>query len=191
MKIGIDIDDTIADTTNYLIPKAIEYDKKILKRNGLFNHNEDFPKCFGWNNEELKQFLDDVFDKEVMNLPIKTNVCDILKKLKNEGNEIIIISSRNSFQMTDPYETTLKWLNMNNIAFDKLIVDAKYKGPIIDKEKINIFIDDSVGQCTFIVDNYTIKVIMIAKASNNIKYPNIVRLQNWDEIYNYINNNQI
>ena len=35
MKIGVDIDDTLAQTTNYLMPLAIKFDKDILHKNGI------------------------------------------------------------------------------------------------------------------------------------------------------------
>ena len=64
----------------------------------------------------------------------------------------------------------------------------RYKGPVVEENKIDLFIDDSIGQCTFIADNNKIPVIMFGKSSNNIEYKGLVRLNSWLEIYNYIKN---
>lgn len=186
MKIGIDIDDTLAQTTKFLMPQAIKFDKDVLHKNGIVDSTKDLPRCFDWNNDELYLFFKTIFENEVLNIPPIDNAKNIIKRLRDEGNNIVIISSRNNIQLSNPYEITYKWLSINEIDFDKLIVNAKYKGPIVEEEQIDLFIDDSIGQCTFIADNNKIPVVLYAKKTNQIEYPGIIRLENWEQIYNYI-----
>ena len=186
MKIGVDIDDTMAQTTNYLMPLAIKFDKDVLHKNGIVDSTKDLPRCFDWNNDELCLFFRTVFENEVLNIPPMDEVKKVIKKLREDGNHIIIISSRNNIQLSNPYDITQKWLSINGIEIDKLIVNAKYKGPVVEEEKIDLLIDDSIGQCTFIADNNKIPVVLYAKKTNQIEYQGITRLENWDQIYNYI-----
>lgn len=188
MKIAIDIDDTIANTTNYLMPITLKYDELELSGKGIVDSTKDMPRCFAWTDDELKRFFDDIFSKQVSYFPVMDNVREILKKLKDDGNEIFIISSRNEKMMKEPYETTKNWLDENDISYDELLTNIRYKGPVVEEKKIDLFIDDSIGQCTFIADNNKIPVIMFGKSSNNIEYSGIVRLNSWLEIYNYIKN---
>jgi len=188
MKIGVDIDDTLAQTTNYLMPLAIKFDKDILHKNGIVDSIKDLPRCFDWNNDELRLFFRTVFENEVLNIPPMDEVKKVIKKLKEDGNHIIIINLRNNIQLSNPYDITQKWLSINEIEFDKLIVNSKYKGPVVEEEKIDLLIDDSVGQCTFIADNNKIPVVLYAKNTNQIKYQGITRLDNWEQIFNYILN---
>ena len=188
MKIGIDIDDTLAQTSNYLMPFAIKFDKDVLHKNGVVDSTKDLPRCFDWTNDELSLFFKTVFEKEVLNIPPMEDARNIISKLKDEGHSIVIISSRNNNQLSLPYELTKKWLNVHGIEVDKLIVNAKYKGPIVEQENIDLLIDDSIGQCTFVADNNKISVILFAKMTNKIDYSGIVRLENWDQIYKYIAN---
>ena len=188
MKIGIDIDDTLAQTTNYLMPLAIKFDKNVLHKNGIVDCTKDLPRCFDWNSEELCLFFTMVFEKEVLNIPPMDKAKKVIKKLREDGNRIIIISSRNNIQLSNPYDITKKWLSINDIEFDKLIVNAKYKGSVVEEEKIDLLIDDSVGQCTFIADNNKIPVVLYAKNTNQIKHQGITRLDNWEQIFNYILN---
>ncbi|MBQ9834518.1 MAG: hypothetical protein IJO33_04935 [Bacilli bacterium] len=57
MNIGIDIDDTLAQTTNYLMPLAIKFDKNVLHKNGIVDCTKDLPRCFDWNSEEFLKEL--------------------------------------------------------------------------------------------------------------------------------------
>lgn len=182
MRIGIDIDDTLAQTTNYLMPFALKYDKEVLNKNGIVNPELDLPRCFDWTKEELSYFLRNIFEKEILNIPVMENAKQEIIKLRNAGNDIIIISSRNKFQLSKPYLLTKKWLEINDIVVDKLIVEAKYKGPIIEEEGIDLLIDDSVGQCEFVADNNKIPVILFPKETNNVEHNGVIRLNGWDEI---------
>ena len=186
MKIGIDIDDTLAMTSDYLLPLALKYDKDVLHKNGVVKPEIDFPRCFDWTNEELSYFLKNIFEKEVLHIPVMENAKREIIKLRDAGNEIIIISSRNKMQLSDPYLLTEKWLELNDIVVDKLIVEAKYKGPIIEEEGIQLLIDDSVGQCTFVADNNKIPVILFPKETNNIENKGVIRVNGWDEIYDQV-----
>ena len=188
MRIAIDLDDTIANTTNYLMPITLKYDELELSGKGIVDSTKDMPRCFAWTDDELKRFFNDIFSKQVSYFPVMDNAKEILEKLKDDGNEIFIVSSRNEKMMKEPYETTKKWLDGNDISYDELLTNIRYKGPVVEEKKIDLFIDDSIGQCTFIADNNKIPVIMFGKSSNNIEYNGIVRLNSWLEIYNYIKN---
>ena len=187
-KIAIDIDDTVADTTNFLMNYAIEFDKKYVNGEGVVDNSKDITRCFNWSGENTKLFFDIIFDKYVDDIiPIKKSV-DVINDLESAGYKIIFVSSRNESQMRNPYERTLDWLTKNNFQFDKLIVKVRYKGPILAEEGADFFIDDSIGQTSFVSDNYNINVILFSK--KNIQYNNINVINDWNEIYNYIINKE-
>ena len=186
MNIGIDIDDTLSKTTEYLYDKAIDFTKNVLKREPVINKEEKFPRCLGWSNEEVVKFFNGVFDKEVLNIPPFEEAKKYLQKLKEDGHKIFIITARDSIHLTNPYEKCLKWLEKNDIPFDKLIVGSKYKSEVCQKERISIMIDDSFNQCSYIADHLKIKVLMMATFNNNIVYKGITRVNNWSEIYHLI-----
>ena len=182
--IAIDIDDTVADSTTFLMNYAIEFDKKYANGEGVVDSSKDITRCFNWSSDNTKLFFDTVFDKYADDItPIKNSV-ETINNLKSAGYKIIFVSSRNEKQMKNPYERTLDWLIRNNFQFDKLIVKARYKGPILAEEEANFFIDDSIGQTSFVADNYNINVILFSK--KNIQYNNINVIDDWNEIFNYI-----
>ena len=167
---------------------AIEFDKEKVNGEGIVNNSMNLPRCFNWSSEHTKLFLDTIFDKYVDDVLPVDGAVEVINSLRKAGYKILFVSSRNENQMKEPYERTLAWLKKNKIEFDKLIVEAKYKGPVIEAENADTFIDDSVGQTTYVADNYDIDVILFS--STNTHYNNITVINNWDEIYNHIMNRE-
>ncbi len=186
MNIGIDIDDTLADTSGYLIDKALNFSRDVLHKEPIINKHYGFPKCLGWNDEEEKLFCHQILDNEILNIPVMPKAKYYLEKLKGLGYKLILITARDTNHLTDPYKKCEQWLEKNEIPYDKLIVNAKYKGPICEQEQINIFIDDSFHQCRFVSSHFKIKVLMMATANNNIVSKDIIRVNDWEEIYKTI-----
>ena len=76
------------------------------------------------------------------------------------------------------------WLDKNNIYYDELIVNARNKLEVCQRENIDLFIDDQLANCTK-VSEAGIKVIRITEY-NDIQHGDIINKKNWNEIYNYI-----
>ena len=187
MNIGVDIDDTLSQTTNYLYDKALTFTEEVLHREPIIDKRENFPRCLGWNDEEVVKFFNEVFDKEVLNIPVLENARLYLQKLKEAGYKIFIITARDNRHLIDPYGKCLKWLEKNELPFDKLIIGCKYKNLICEKEKIDIMIDDSFTQCSLVSKNLkNVKVLMMATFNNDLASEGITRVHNWEEIYNLI-----
>lgn len=137
MRIGIDLDDTICRTTEMVHKKVEEFaDKKNLNPLDIMN------------DEYLKQeFFDEYLEEIYENAEIKRDVAKVIKRLKNKGNEIYIITAReNSFAKTkrDVKIITEEWLSKNNIEVDEIIT-ASYgedKAKACREYKIDLMIDD-------------------------------------------------
>ncbi len=188
MTIGVDIDDTLAKTTEYLLDKALKYDKEIVHGKGLVYPEKEIPRCFDWNQEEIEGFFQQVLNPNVLEIPPMDEAKEVISKLRTEGHKIIIISARNTLQLEDPQGSTEQWLKNHEITVDKVITGARYKSPVLEDEKADMLIDDSVGQCTFVADNNKIPVILFANRTNNIQHAGVVRLTCWKEIYEYVHN---
>lgn len=144
MKIGIDIDDTMADTFDYLMPYIAEFfgiDIKYLKDNNISYSN--LPREM---KEQELEFAKKYYDKVIPNTPFKPKVAKYIDKIKALGHGIIVITARNKTLYTDEYKTTIEELKNNNIHYDKLICDFD-KAKICKIEKIDLFIDDSIANC--------------------------------------------
>lgn len=178
----MDIDDTMTDTFDYLIPYISEFfeiDIEYLKSHNI--SYSTFPKEM--KKREL-EFAKKYYDTIMPNTPFKNGVSTYIKKIKDLGHEIIIITARDKTLYTDEYKTTIKELQKNNIVYDKLICDFD-KVKICQEEKIDLFIDDSITNCKN-VNQLGIKTILFNNKSNINFQTNFNRVDSWKELYNII-----
>ena len=140
MKIGIDIDDTMADTFDYVMPYIAEFfdvDIKYLKDKNISYSN--LPK------EMKERVAKKYYDKVILNTPFKPKVAEYIDKIKALGHEIIVITARDKTLYTDEYKTTIEELKNNNIHYDNLICDFD-KAKVCKNENIDLFIELIVGK---------------------------------------------
>ena len=191
MRIGIDIDDTLTDVKNELIKagenyarsleKDIKVDKNFEDKN---NNGNKWQEMFQFDYDELKYFLKDIQESITNKAKPRENVVEVINKLKNDGNKIIIITARDSEFHDDPYKYSKDWLDKNNIYYDKLVVNARNKEDACIEEEIDLFIDDSKSNCLN-VKKAGIKTIRVCNEieENN---SNLICFNNWNDIYSYI-----
>lgn len=191
MNIGIDIDNTITEVQEELNNAAYEYAVKLGKNiknaenpfENIKNNRDTYKKKFQFSYEELKYFLKNI-QEEITNMAKpRFNAVETINRLRKQGHKIIIITARDSEFHDDPYLLSKNWLDKNNIEYDKLIVNAREKGTVCKNENIDLFIDDQLNNCLDVVKE-GIKVIRLS--NENCNNNNIVDLNNWTKIYEYI-----
>ena len=185
MNIGIDIDDTINNLHEIIFEKGKEFNRK---NNIIFDERPDewhWDKAFGWDEELVSKFLKENIGKAYINAGIKKDAKDIINKLHEEGNKIIIITSRNEKHFGDPYDISKTWLDKHNIMFDKLIVGANDKADACLENNVDIFIDDHVDFCEGL-SKVNIRVLMFDSPYNQ-KETRYKRVCSWKEVYKEIN----
>lgn len=192
MKIGIDIDNTLTKVQEKLNKAAFDYANSLGKNikdcnismKDINNDGDTYRKNFKFNNEELKYFLKEIQENITNNASPRENAKEVIDKLKNDGHQIYIITARDSEFHDDPYMYSKNWFDKNKIYYDKLIVNARNKKDVCEKEEIDLFIDDQPNNCLQIL-NAGIKAIMITDNDDN--FDGIINLKNWNDIYNFIN----
>ena len=182
MRIGIDIDDTICDSFEQLLPLIC--DECNLDINKLRNENISYEYFFKDKTSDLFKGATKILFENVDNIPLKENVAYYINLLHEEGNEIIFITSRSNHTFSDPYKTTRDYLEKNNIYYDKLIVSSHTKDNICVEEKIDLFIDDSVDHTTSVNDKGI--DVLLFDAGYNRHINKFTRVSSWEEVYNYI-----
>lgn len=179
MRIGIDIDDTICDTCEFLIPHLSEHfkvDKKLLENIDITDYN-----ALNCTYEEYIKYVKENYKNFALNYKLKYCACEIINKLKDEGHQIIFITARSFRGFDDPYKTSFDYLKKNNIKFDKIIVNAKNKGQVCVDEKIDIFIDDSIENCISVYDKKVPVLLFNTRYNKNCNL--FKRVFDWKEIY--------
>lgn len=188
MKIGIDIDNVISNFNDELLKEYLKHDKE-LRNTGIIN-GDVFIRygMFDWTEKEETEFYKNNIERIAIKLKPIHRATETIKKLKEDGNEIIIISGRNNGEYNNPYKLTEEWLAKYNIVYDKLILTNAYnkeeKANVCKENNIDIMIEDST-QTAVNIEKVGTKVLFMNTRYNN-NNENFEKVSNWKEIYSKI-----
>ena len=193
MNIGIDIDDTISDTYATLFEYAQKYTVEELKREPIINKCDSTNHFYivymhNWSKQEAIKFWDKYYAEILKKVNIKTFASDYIKKLKNQGHKINLITARWEMNNSDVRGITIQWLKDNNIEYDNFFMNADDKLKLVKENDIDIFIDDSFDNCKKIAYNSKSKAfLMDSRINGSLQDDKIKRVYSWSQIYYLIN----
>ncbi len=164
MRIAIDFDDTIVDTTEKV--------KEYLAKYNLTGFN-DF--------EEKRQFYIKHIDNITKELQLKPYVKEVLDELSKD-NELYIITARSRYYSNNVIKLTKEFIKKNNLPIKEIYFECFEEGKAImcNKLKIDLFIDDKVNNCLE-VQKIGIDVLLF-----NNKYENLNSVDNWLDVLKYV-----
>ena len=192
MNIGIDIDDTISDTYESMFNYAQKYTIEDLKRSGKINKNEKLythmycTSLHNWTDEEDREFFNKYYEAILNEVKPKKYSVEVINKLKEEKNNIYIITARFNSDKFNVEETTKKWLEKYNIKYDKLFLNIENKAEIAKENNLDIFIDDSFKNCKEILDCGIKTYILDTRINENLEYDKLERVYSWIHLYQEI-----
>ncbi len=182
MRIGVDIDDTITDSWECLIPhyaKMFDIDENILHQSRPY-YNSIKDKI---SLDEYYKVMLPVYDKVIPNVHLKKDVKEVIDKLYDLGHTVIFITSRGA-DHTNAYEVSKEFLDKYQIKYEKIVTGCKDKAEACQKEKIDLFIDDSVKHCRS-VNKLGIDTLLFETYYNK-DYSELKHIKSWNDIYEYI-----
>lgn len=190
MKIGVDIDGVILDFERVLKTYGDLYDFIELKKDGIINRNEHYLRDrYNWTEEERMNFANKYFVELTRKSPFIPGAKYIINLLKEEGNELIIISARGGM-IAEMKDVALEKFKEENISFSKYYWKQTDKLEIAQKEQIDFMIDDSYEVCKKLSANGIKTIYFRDKDMKEIEAnENLKEVSNWGEIYRYIKNN--
>lgn len=190
MKIGIDIDDTTVITVKSMVKYADLYDTQILGKNGtngnlgLIQNRYYLKVLYGWDDKTKFDFFDKYYKNVLEECIVMPNASKVIRKLKEEGNEIIFITARLlNIKNCDTEGITVKTLKDNKIPYNQLIINASDKLKFCKDNDIQIFIEDSYETCKQLEENGIKTFLMTTKMNENIDVGSIERVSDWNEVY--------
>ena len=191
MKIGIDIDGVLTNYDDYIL----DFTSKYCYEHGLKgfdNANLYEYKKLNWDENTINNYREEFFLNYIKNEPARKFASEIIKKLRNDGNKIFIITARyktfenGQINNENVKECTLNWLRKNKIEYDKVIFTKPPKVKEILENKIDIMIEDSPTTI-----NELVKVVNVlyydTRYNRDIEHENITRVYSWYDIYMKIN----
>lgn len=188
MNIGIDIDGVLMDDDTYRLDTMSKY----CYENNLSSIDNPYKyesKC-NWSSEIKEDYRNKYYFEYVKNAPARSYASEVIKKLHDDGNRIIIITGRYKTQEDSNIgqqmrNDTINWLNKNEIIYDEICYAHCPKTNEILEKNINVMIDDSPEILSEIV-NYTKVLCFDNRYNRNLKYDNMIRVFSWYDIYSKI-----
>lgn len=189
MRIGIDLDGVIYDTEKYFRIYQELYDMYVLKQNTKVDErNISMQKRFEWSDDIMADFYERYVPLILKEANYMPGAMMILKMLKEEGHDLVIITARGT-DTESLIPITQKRLEEDGIKdmFEKCHYAVYDKADICKKENIDVMIDDSINNCKKTSEN-KIKTIYLKDApSYDMKENEYLKvLYNWGEIYRYL-----
>ncbi|MFR2534982.1 MAG: 5' nucleotidase, NT5C type [Clostridia bacterium] len=189
MRIGIDIDGVLTDEHRFIIDYGTKYlnNKKIEYT--LHDNIYDDPKIFEITKSQYDAFWKKYLVYYSENISIRPFAAEVIKKLKQENNEIYIITSRSFTTYENQHRQKMqdivkKWLNKNDVKYDEIIF-SRNKADICRKMHIDVMIEDKPENVIAI--SKIIPVICYDHPYNNeLSDRNIIRSYSWYDIYKKI-----
>lgn len=185
MKIGIDIDDTIAYTNERLIEEAIKYDKECLNGRGFQDKDAyKFTEMFYWNKDNVQSFFNYVRGSSFfLELDVIPGALEYINKLYDEGFEIYFMTFRTN---KNPLvlDMTKRWLKDKGFKYHKLFMRSDDKGVLCKQNEVSIFIDNTYEHYEAAL-SCGIDAILFDTIYNR-DIDDVKRMCSWEEIYNYI-----
>lgn len=187
MRIGIDIDGVLTDVEQYQLDICSKYvlenfNKKIV--DGDAYETEDI---FALTKEEDEKLWDICTPHYSTKEKARPFASEVIKKLKEAGNQIYIITTRTNTERNDTLgentrKIVKKWLKDNDIVYDKIIFSPEDKLDVCLENKIGLMIEDKVENIEKISK---VMPVICFNASYNKKCQgkNIIRCYSWYDIY--------
>lgn len=180
MVIGIDIDDTITNSSELII----EYAKKHFKSDDIdiINNILNVSKIDG----ELLQFYSKYLSEMIERYTVKDNAAKVIKRLREKGYKVVIITARGHTVTQDNLELmTTNYFNKHGIEVDEIIFRTKNKKEICIEKNIKIMVDDSINVLESLNDTNITPVLFNSIFNKDIN-TDIKRVDNWLELEKYI-----
>lgn len=194
MRIGIDIDGVLTDIEQWQLDVGgkffFDYNKNVVNNDGY-----EITEIFDVSNELDNEFWNEYLYEYVTKEPSRKYAGEVIKKLKDDGNEIYIVTARfltdkNTDDGKRMREIVVNWLKEQNICYDEIIFSPEDKKENCKKYNIDIMIEDKVDNINKI--SSIIPVICFHAGYNKeCRGSNIYRVYNWYDIYNLINGGKI
>ena len=173
MRIGIDIDNTMTNTFDYVIKLKEKYYKDLVD-----NYHD-------WDTDVRDKFLQKHIEEIWSNCSLKKGCKEAIDKLRSDGHTVIIITYRQDVYVNNSREILEDYLKKNNIIVDDIYMHITDKGALCKELDIDLFIDDKLENLDS-VSNEGIQVLQFFNTFEKTSSYKIVK--SWDEIYNYVNN---
>lgn len=194
MRIGIDIDGVLTDIEQWQLDCGGKFFSK-LNKSVVNKDGYEITEIFNVSDELDSQFWNEYLYEYVTKEPSRKYASEVIKKLKDSGNEIYIVTARyltdrNTEDGQRMRKIVIDWLEQENIVYDKIVFAPEDKLQICLENNIDVMIEDKVANIEKISTRLPV-ICFHAGYNKECNGQNIYRAYNWYDIYNLINSGKI
>lgn len=194
MRIGIDIDGVLTDIEQWQLDCGGKFFSK-LNKSVVNKDGYEITEIFNVSDELDSQFWNEYLYEYVTKEPSRKYASEVIKKLKDSGNEIYIVTARyltdrNTEDGQRMRKIVIDWLEQQNIIYDKIVFAPEDKLQICLENNIDVMIEDKAAN----IEKISTKLPVIcfhAGYNKQCKNDNIYRVYTWYDIYNLISGGKI
>ena len=163
MIIGIDVDDTLVNTSQ-------SFDEVIKKYN--INFNKKFKD--DWTKEEMDLILNNYLKEILLSAKLNEGAKEVIDYLNNKNYKLIVITARSNRYDASIPQCTINQLKNENINITEFYFEEDEKATLAKKLKLDLMIDDS----------YDVYKNMKRENIDCILFGN--KIKTWKEVLEYI-----
>lgn len=141
MNIGVDLDGVVFDTENWFRTYSMLYNLEKIKKDEVDREELYFSNRFNWTVDEVDEFFYQFMEMIETEAPVMPMAKEILKRLKNMGHKLYIITNRGRRYELEKRVTKLR-LEELGIEFDGMYSGAINKAEVCKEIGIDVMIDD-------------------------------------------------
>lgn len=190
MRIGIDIDGVLTDIEKWQLDVGSKYFYEKYNKALVSPDAYDTKEIFGVEEKLDNEFWQKYLLNYATSEPARKFAGEVIKKLKNNGSEIYIITAR--FLANQDNELgekmrniVIKWLEQYEIYYDKIIFSPDNKVEVCLENNITIMIEDSPKNIMQISKHIPV-ICYNARYNQECIGKNITRCYSWYDIYEKI-----
>lgn len=188
INIGVDIDGVINDLMLFNLTCGTKFSYLSKTSINIKLSQYDSKDLFNWSEQDDMNFWS-IYYKELLlkSTFVRPFVAEVLSFLKSKHKIFIITARKNEdlpkTEKRSMEQITQKYLENNNISYDKLILTANPKYKEIIKNSIDIMIEDNPQNIYEIITNTDAKVFCFNAPYNACcQASNIIRVFTWYDI---------
>jgi len=193
MRIGVDVDGVLNYRTEIRKAQGMKYCVETGKGALVNPDGCSLQEVFGWDRATRDEFWQKYAKYQMMLYPAVMYAAEVIRKLRQEGNEIWIVTGRNEQDLRFEgmpenmgwEDLTRKWLAQNEIEYDEMGFGLANKAEYCKRNKLDVMIED----LPLYLDGFdgATKVLIYDQPYNRqMEVANSERVYAWYDIYSKI-----
>ena len=184
MRIGIDIDEVIADTLSVVLKNHNAEFGTAFSRNDFYSYR--FWETWGGTREEAIKEIYSFWSNHIQNVPLMRGALENIYELKRAGHTLYVVTGRQD----EFIEETKTWIQKHfpgifeDIFFTNaygLNKQSRSKAKICKELGIDVLIEDDLDHINDCIQQ-GVRVVLFDSPWNKSASPDVTRVHSWKEI---------